>query len=299
MIVEVDGDVEGALVDRDVRRRRFRGRVIGDVEPFAPKERDGALAVHPPFGRVPRAPGGEGRRRRSGHRCGTRLRRGSPRLSARRDDDQERGGGAVAEHHSLTHWISCALATGSTLAHVRTPTSPKYLHSVEGPFGTDSAETRATAMMKKALLTALPLPGHHGWSPLAQRGLGPRGRYQDRHRHRRGHLGFFAFTSPQNPDKLVLIMNVHAFAFSSSRFSNAVDYKFRIRPIDDAKTLAPSTDARREPERRVHVQRRPPLHRREAEGHLQGQLRHRDRDRRVRHALAAVQEWRRQASPTA
>ena len=56
----------------------------------------------------------------------------------------------------------------------------------------------------------------------------------------------FTFTSPTNPDKLVLIMNVHGLAFSRSRFSNAVDYKFRIRPIEDAKTLTPSTDAARE-----------------------------------------------------
>ena len=56
----------------------------------------------------------------------------------------------------------------------------------------------------------------------------------------------FTFTSPQNPDKLVLIMNVHGLAFSRSRFSNAVDYTFRIRPIDDAKTLTPTADPRRE-----------------------------------------------------
>jgi hypothetical protein len=55
----------------------------------------------------------------------------------------------------------------------------------------------------------------------------------------------FTFTSPDH-EKLVLIMNVHGFAFGHSRFSNAVDYKFRIRPIDDAKTLKPSTDPRRE-----------------------------------------------------
>jgi len=56
----------------------------------------------------------------------------------------------------------------------------------------------------------------------------------------------FTFTSPQNPDKLVLIMNVHGLAFSRSRFSNAVDYKFRIRPIDDAKTLTPNADPNKE-----------------------------------------------------
>ncbi|MDB4945065.1 MAG: putative secreted protein [Labilithrix sp.] len=56
----------------------------------------------------------------------------------------------------------------------------------------------------------------------------------------------FTFTSPERPDKLVLIMNVHQLALGRSRFSNAVDYTVRIRPIDDAATLAPSTDARRE-----------------------------------------------------
>lgn len=56
----------------------------------------------------------------------------------------------------------------------------------------------------------------------------------------------FTFTAPDDPNRLVLIMNVHGFAISRSRFSNAVDYKFRIRPIDDPKTLKPSTDARRE-----------------------------------------------------
>lgn len=56
----------------------------------------------------------------------------------------------------------------------------------------------------------------------------------------------FTFTSPERPDKLVLVMNVHQLALGRSRFSNAVDYSFRIRPIDDKKTLAPSSDARRE-----------------------------------------------------
>lgn len=56
----------------------------------------------------------------------------------------------------------------------------------------------------------------------------------------------FSFTAPDDPNRLVLIMNVHGFAISRSRFSNAVDYKFRIRPIDDPKTLKPSTDPKRE-----------------------------------------------------
>lgn len=56
----------------------------------------------------------------------------------------------------------------------------------------------------------------------------------------------FTFTSPKNPDKLVMVMNVHMLASEKSRFSNAVDYKFRIRPIKDAKTLVPSDDAKSE-----------------------------------------------------
>jgi hypothetical protein len=56
----------------------------------------------------------------------------------------------------------------------------------------------------------------------------------------------FAFTSPQDASKLVLIMNVHGFASGAARFSDAVDYRFRIRPIEDARTLAPSKDASKE-----------------------------------------------------
>lgn len=56
----------------------------------------------------------------------------------------------------------------------------------------------------------------------------------------------FTFTSPKNPDKLVMIMNVHGLANRTSRFSNAVEYKFRIRPIDDAKNLTPSADPAKE-----------------------------------------------------
>ena len=56
----------------------------------------------------------------------------------------------------------------------------------------------------------------------------------------------YSFTSPQDPNKLVLVMNTHMIATSRALFSNAVDYKFRIRPIADAATLKPSTDARQE-----------------------------------------------------
>lgn len=56
----------------------------------------------------------------------------------------------------------------------------------------------------------------------------------------------FVFPSPQDPNKLVMIMNTHTLAFSGSRFSNAVDYKIRIRPIDDARTMRPSVDPAKE-----------------------------------------------------
>jgi len=56
----------------------------------------------------------------------------------------------------------------------------------------------------------------------------------------------YAFTSPKNPDNLVLVMNLHGFAGKGSTFSNAVDYKIRIRPIVDGASLAPSTDTSRE-----------------------------------------------------
>jgi hypothetical protein len=44
----------------------------------------------------------------------------------------------------------------------------------------------------------------------------------------------------------VLIMNVDPFGGARARFSDAVDYKFRIRPIDDAKTLVPGAAASEE-----------------------------------------------------
>src|SRR6185437_1291339 len=51
----------------------------------------------------------------------------------------------------------------------------------------------------------------------------------------------YSFTSPQDPNKLVLVMNVHGLAGSGTMFSDAVQYSFRIRPIDDAKTLHPGS----------------------------------------------------------
>lgn len=56
----------------------------------------------------------------------------------------------------------------------------------------------------------------------------------------------FTFTSPTDPSKLVMIMNVHGLANTRSRFSDAVEYRFRIRPIDDKKSMKPSADPARE-----------------------------------------------------
>ena len=53
----------------------------------------------------------------------------------------------------------------------------------------------------------------------------------------------FTFTSPKDPNKLVLIMNANGFAGPSSTFSDVVDYKIRIRPVPDVKTMVPSTSA--------------------------------------------------------
>jgi hypothetical protein len=52
----------------------------------------------------------------------------------------------------------------------------------------------------------------------------------------------YSFTRPDDPNKLVMILAVNGFAGKNSRFSDAVDYKFRIRPITDPKTLIPSSD---------------------------------------------------------
>jgi hypothetical protein len=56
----------------------------------------------------------------------------------------------------------------------------------------------------------------------------------------------YAFTSPKDANKMVLVMNTRSLATSMSRFSDAVEYKFRIRPIGDAAKLTPSTDASKE-----------------------------------------------------
>lgn len=56
----------------------------------------------------------------------------------------------------------------------------------------------------------------------------------------------FTFTSPKDPNKVVMIMNVNGFAGKRSLFSDVVDYKFRIRQIPDAKTLVPNADPAKE-----------------------------------------------------
>jgi hypothetical protein len=56
----------------------------------------------------------------------------------------------------------------------------------------------------------------------------------------------YVFPSPQDANKVVFVMNTRSLATSMSRFSDAVDYKFRIRPIADPAKLTPSTDASKE-----------------------------------------------------
>lgn len=51
----------------------------------------------------------------------------------------------------------------------------------------------------------------------------------------------YSFTSPRDPNRVVFVMNTHGLAWSGSRFSNAVDYKFRIRPVDP-ETQKPRAD---------------------------------------------------------
>jgi len=49
----------------------------------------------------------------------------------------------------------------------------------------------------------------------------------------------YAFTSPSDPSKLVLVMNVHMLATRFSRFSDRVSYNFRIRKVESVNTLKP------------------------------------------------------------
>jgi hypothetical protein len=50
----------------------------------------------------------------------------------------------------------------------------------------------------------------------------------------------YTFTSPKDSNKLVLVMNAHSLAISHTTFSDAVDYKFRIREADPT-TLKPGS----------------------------------------------------------
>lgn len=43
--------------------------------------------------------------------------------------------------------------------------------------------------------------------------------------------GLMAFTSPENPDRLVLIMDVHAIASKRAKFSKDVTYRFQLRSV--------------------------------------------------------------------
>jgi hypothetical protein len=48
----------------------------------------------------------------------------------------------------------------------------------------------------------------------------------------------YAFPSPSRPGALVLVMNVFPFAEPGTLFSDAVDYRFRLRPARIAATGA-------------------------------------------------------------
>jgi hypothetical protein len=54
---------------------------------------------------------------------------------------------------------------------------------------------------------------------------------------------FYSFTSPKDPSKLVLVLNVRGLATSRTMFSDALEYKFNIREVADAKTLKPGNQA--------------------------------------------------------
>jgi Domain of unknown function (DUF4331) len=56
----------------------------------------------------------------------------------------------------------------------------------------------------------------------------------------------FAFTSPSDANKLVVVLNVSSLSFAHTRFSDVVDYKIRIRPIEDPATMKPSADPKKE-----------------------------------------------------
>ena len=54
---------------------------------------------------------------------------------------------------------------------------------------------------------------------------------------------FYAFPSPERPGHLVLVMNVYPLATTRAAFSDAIDCRFRLRPV----TIAGSGAARPSP----------------------------------------------------
>src|SRR6516225_3337915 len=55
----------------------------------------------------------------------------------------------------------------------------------------------------------------------------------------------FAFPAPENPQQLVVVMDVFGKAGPTAVFSDAVIYRFRIRPVDIAGTGAEAAFAPR------------------------------------------------------
>jgi hypothetical protein len=53
----------------------------------------------------------------------------------------------------------------------------------------------------------------------------------------------YVFPSPERPASLVLVLNVNPFAEPATLFSDAVDYRFRVRPLQIAKRGAEATFA--------------------------------------------------------
>ena len=51
----------------------------------------------------------------------------------------------------------------------------------------------------------------------------------------------YAFPSQQRPGYLVLVMNVFPFAAPTALFSDAVDYRFRLRPVPNRGNLQGSS----------------------------------------------------------
>lgn len=49
----------------------------------------------------------------------------------------------------------------------------------------------------------------------------------------------YAFTSPSNPNKLVLVMNTHMLATRISRFSDRMSYNFRIKRVESVASMKP------------------------------------------------------------